>query len=375
MSDMKFDPNKSIVQDISNHENAVIVPFGEGTSKGMTRPAGAFMQDGTYIKQSQCLRSEAMQMTSKPGNKFNELFLKRLTGRWLYGGMLYDHFGHLLVESTSRFWALAHIIGPIDGIVYIPKERAHATQESTVKNQQFLSNLLGVPLRIMALEEPTQVDMLIIAKQGFGLEEMAKGTPEFREFAHENFFNKVLPEGSDKIYISRSKLDPSFGRYLGERQIEAFCAAEGYRVFHPQLHSIEDQVAQYKNAKYIIGSDGSSFHLAAFFLQLDAKVAVIKRRYGHHHTYFTNQIEAFAKIKPQVIDAVNPIIYAQTQHTKRQSSSTYTTLDLDRMLRKLTKRGYFSGNIKPPKISQKVLEQERQKIARSLGLEDLYVLD
>ena len=71
----------------------------------LRQPAGVAHANGDYCPEGALWRGWH-PITTEPETPTPTAELK---GRWLWGGMLWVHFGHFLAESTNRLWALDHI--------------------------------------------------------------------------------------------------------------------------------------------------------------------------------------------------------------------------------------------------------------------------
>lgn len=249
---------------------AIVVP--PDTSRARQR-AGVLHADGSYCAQAAVWRFDRA-MTIEP--VLCPTPKQRLAGTWLWAGSLFNHFGHFLVEGMSRLWA-ADPGGPcLDGILYIPKR----VRQAPVLNsfQRDILDAWGLEMPVRIAREPTSVERLIVPRQGFGLGSLISGTPEMREAVRSRFAKDIEPGGPDRLYVSRSRLDPALGGIIGEDLIEAGLAANGYEIFHPQDHGISIQLARYKAASQIIICDGSAGHLFAYVGTKQQSVAYLPRR-------------------------------------------------------------------------------------------------
>lgn len=242
-------------EDIKVLKNAIVVPPVEN---GFVQPAGLLDRDGTYCEHGALWR-KFRPLTTEPEKP--TAVSKELTGRWLWGGVLWAHFGHFLVESTSRLWALDKLDQPVDGILFIPK-RPRAGEQTRSFQLDFIS-MMAPDLPVRVTGDPMKVEELVVPGQGFGLGLITAGTESFRTAVHNRFGRDIAPDGPEKIYLSRSALGLGKGGMLGEEHLEELLKSEGYEIFHPQQHSLETQIARYKAAKKIVAADGSAVHLFA----------------------------------------------------------------------------------------------------------------
>jgi hypothetical protein len=71
-----------------------------------------------------------------------------------------------------------------------------------------------------------------------------------------------------KLYLSRSSLNGNkFRRVMGEAELEARLARNGWKIVHPQEMPLPAQLSLYKNASVIASTDGSALHTLMYFPQ------------------------------------------------------------------------------------------------------------
>ncbi|MFD1795037.1 glycosyltransferase family 61 protein [Paracoccus aurantiacus] len=365
---MNFDPNKSLADGIRIIENAVIVPFGAGKRGGIRRPAAIYDAGGNYVPLGQCFRSWGRPVTVEPDSPpTDDQIEPTLPGTWLFGGMIYTHFGHFLVETTSRLWALDHLDTPPDGVIFMPRKQA-AKPERFISPVLPLLDMFGKDVRnVRAVVRPKRVERLILAPQGFGTGDMMGGSPEFRAYIARHLGDGIEPQGGEKLYISRSRLFSKRGRYLGEKRLEQLFEAEGYEVFHPQDHTLAEQIARYKAASKIVSSDSSALHLAAFFTRPDDRIAIILRRPGKISRDFVTQFRHFANLQPVIANALNGRIY-RADNERKQMNEVFAELDFPSLGTKLAETGFITDPSAWTGPTEAELEAERNDLSERLGL-------
>lgn len=293
------DPAGGWSHEIATLPGALAVP---PLVSAMVQPGGVLAADGTPCLHAVTWRG-TRPMLSPPA--LPEGPFARLSGRHLYAGQLWAHFGHFLCESLPRLWALAHA-GGLDGIVFLPKRPHQVTgrAEPLLAWQREMFELLDLGLPVRILDRPTVIEELVVPGQGFGIGPMFAGTSLFRSFVRDRFARGVVPDGPERLYLSRAGLGGAEGGILAETRIEASLAQAGYTVFHPQRHSIAAQVAAYRAARAVVGPDGSAFHLLAFADPTPKDVAVILRRSSGVPDGIGTHIAAFTGRAPRMIDAL-----------------------------------------------------------------------
>ncbi|MCX7560119.1 FkbM family methyltransferase [Sulfitobacter sp. F26204] len=283
-------PLASWTSDITTLGNAIVVPASE---QGFVQAAGILTAEGQYHEQGALWRN-GRALTIEPSMPRENLATRK--GTWLWGGVLWMHFGHFLVESMARLWALEHLDQGIDGILYIPKRprngnEVHAFQRDLVK-------LLDTDAPIVSIAATERVERLIVPGPGFGLGPMISGTATFRAAIAKRFGRRVTAQGSEKLYISRSKLPSGRGNLIGETDLEARLSEEGYSIYHPEKHDVYHQIATYKAARKVIAAEGSALHMLAMVADATVDVAMIVRRPSGATRNLERHLEAFTGRAP-----------------------------------------------------------------------------
>lgn len=360
MTEDKFGPDSEPLpeggwsESLTTVKSAIVVPPVESS---FVQEAGVLFPDGRYCPEGALWR-KYRPLTVEPG--FPERIEHNLEGRWLWGGVLWAHFGHFLVESAARIWALAHLDKPVDGILFIPK-RPRVGDEVRGFHREYMG-LMQKDLPIHVAAQPTRVEELVVPGQGFGLGLITAGTKKYRDAVHQQFARDVAPEGPEKIYISRSKLGLGKGGLLGEERMEDYLMSEGYEIFHPQDHSLTVQLAHYKAAKQVIAADGSALHLFAMVGRKDQPVAMILRRRSGANNLLAQNVAHFCGSDPLVISALR----TEWLPAVKQKSSRLSFGELDHALigQALQSHGFVeNGN-----AWQSLTDAERQQVLEDKGL-------
>ena len=331
-------PDTGWSKEICLLENAKVIP---PTVSALVQEAGVLDSNGEHCEHGALWRG-ARAMTVAPKVPEENIPIERLSGNWLYAGVLWVHFGHFLAESTSRLWAIDKLKSQLDGIIFIPKRPAVGEQLQTMNNT--FMELLGCDLPIKVINAPTEVERLHVPGQGFGLGPMVSGTDEFRSYIHNNFGSNVEPNGPEKLYISRSALSTKKGGIIGEEYLENYLLKEGYEIFHPQKHDMPTQIAHYKAARKIIALDGSALHLFGFVGTKDQHVAMIPRRTSNVHKNISKQLEVFCGRTPFVPKCMKTDWIVEARG--RPDRKSVGELNMERLSKKLARYEFISENTK-----------------------------
>lgn len=266
-------PNEGWARQIQLLRGALICPPQSGKPR---QPCGVLGSDGDVPESANYRAATRFQLPVKERPEIS----KTLPGRHLYAGPLYAHFGHFLAESINRLWALRG--SDVESILFMPR---HPGLTKFDQYQLDLFKQMGVDIPVQLVSEPTEIESLIVPGQGFGLGPIARGSPEFREML-KTLASNVEPKGGKKIVLSRFRTGKNGGVFQ-QKFMDENLERHGYEIFHPQHHSIEEQLSRYKAATHIVGLDGSAFHLAGLVARPDQKFAVVLRR--NHRAYYNIQ--------------------------------------------------------------------------------------
>ncbi|MEM8730303.1 MAG: glycosyltransferase 61 family protein [Pseudomonadota bacterium] len=312
--------------------SATIVP---PAASGFQQKAGILAFDGRYCATGALWRRHR-PLTLAPDPATPKAALQ---GRWLWGGVLWAHFGHFLAESTARLWALNSLDGPIDGVVFMPK-RPRNGEKMTGYQTDFL-RLMGVDGPVRVVTEPTSVEELLVPGQGFGLGEISAGTQKVRDHFAASFARDVAPEGPEKLYVSRSALGFEKGSIIGETYIEDRLAEEGYEIFHPQAHPMEVQIARYRAARQVVATDGSALHLLAMSQPKGQRLAIVARRKSSAIELLYRHIASFTQADPLLVGALRRAWFPDGRKSNRRLA--LGELNLADVGQQLQDFGYITG--------------------------------
>jgi len=194
----------------------------------------------------------------------------RLEGDCLFGGYLFRHYGHFLIETLSRLYAIRQCADV--PIVF------SSTHRDIMPWQRDVFKLLGLRNPILKLTRPAIADRLMLAAPGFALPDNV--TPE----QIEALGTLPAPPLTDKkIWLSRSSYVG--GGLLNERELEAHARALGWEIVHPQFLPIREQAALIASASRVAGLDGSAFHTALLAQEIRGRFTIFFLRNTGDHAY------------------------------------------------------------------------------------------
>lgn len=305
--------------------------------------SGVLLANGQYCELSRTW-IRASKATERPSLSRDEP-IDTLRGTHLFAGHMRGHFGHFLVESTARLWALEGFETEIDSLLYLPFRGAVSKARRARRALQGFFDQLNLTVPIRIVNKAIEVEKLYVPELGFGWEERYAGAPLYRQLMRTRLGRDIPPEGHDRLYISRARLPSRRGGVLGEEVIEENLAREGYDIFHPERHPLPVQIARYKAARQVVALDGSALHLAAFFLPLKPQLCIILRRSKANVADYIRQYQSFCETTPDVIDAIrNDWV---SDDAKRVNFRSVGELDFPALFAQLKELGYVGSRFAP----------------------------
>ncbi|MGB1234123.1 MAG: glycosyltransferase family 61 protein [Planktomarina sp.] len=336
-AEFHIDPHTALTADIRIVDQAMLVPFDDKHPRRAPALGGVLTKFGGFVGSSAHFMTETRPQTVAP-NHASAKDPNTRQGTWLYGGKHDNRFGHFLVETLARLWALDAGLGDVDGVAFIPKKvmpAARSIKQMTQTRDLFAMIADMPPYDVVT--RPTRFDRLIVPPQGCGAGMLAPGCPEFRAFIRNRFATGILPSQlGSKIYVSRTKIRNTPGHILFEDVIEAAAMAEGYEVYHPQDHTLPDQIARYRGASQILGVEGSAFHLIAMANPPSARIGMIRRRQGTAPLGFSDQVFLMTGRPCALLGDVVAAFFIPGTHAMANA-----VLDLQRLFAQLGDEGFF----------------------------------
>lgn len=252
----------------------------------------------------------SMNLTCLEGYPIKEQDIEKREEVVVFGGIFFNHFGHLFTECLSRLWYVA------SNEVKLPVAVLAKPGEEDFLHD--FIHLLGIDdERLIIIERPVRFSKIIVPDQTFRL------WSDFRK-EHITIYDKILenivPDKREKVYLTRTALTTQDG--INEQFFEKFFEKRGYEVISPEKLSIPEQLSLLTGAKEIICTEGTLSHLG-LFCKKGTKLTIIRRTID---TVLTAQliINQARGLKVTYIDATHnflPVkhsggifLYGPTQH-------------------------------------------------------------
>ncbi len=198
-----------------------------------------------------------------------------------YGGIYFNHFGHFCLETLSRLWFYKNLKESKYKVFF--HKWGPGKRYTLLKWAIDILELLDIKEEnIVFIEKKIFFKEIIVPEQIIGIGKMLKSSPEFINGITEVIDQKINSDclflNYEKVYVSRTKLDITQGRFTAESALEEILTDNGFFIFHPQEYSFQEQLAIYKQAKILIFAEGSAAHTLIFLKDLKSEIFLINRR-------------------------------------------------------------------------------------------------
>lgn len=248
----------------------------------------------------------------------------------LFAGLAPEQFGHVILNSLGRLWALEHL--PRDtALLFMPRKKVDPSLYPYLRP---VVDLLCPNRSIIFHPENTRYVNLYTAPDLFGERHAGRMLPAMRQWLKQ----KLPPSGpvskGRRVYFTRSRMGPSVGRFCNEPLLEHLLIADGYEVIAPERLTLAEQIAIMQDAELMLFAESSALHLFGLVQRKGQKAGVILRR-RELPKLIVNQLgDGDAKIV--TIDAISEIHWPPI----RQDNASVAVLDFDKLRADLVKDGF-----------------------------------
>ena len=206
-----------------------------------------------------------------------------ILGKYLYGGPIWNHFGHALVDCLHRLWA--H--DDHDGIVFVGVlglagvvTQTHLDRSPLPTFVDEIMELIGVfPKQVIVLRHPTLIERLDVPSPGAVWKGPIKDfyRPYLSRYQHRiesRVAGSVVPK---RLYYSRRHILKK-GGILGSSYFEKALSENGFSIVRPEEMSIVDQFAHILKSEQLVFDEGSAVHLTELVNNVPPAMFMLPRR-------------------------------------------------------------------------------------------------
>lgn len=203
-----------------------------------------------------------------------------IRGRSLYLGHYTGHYGHFLIESLSRFWAINYPseFSPYDNFIFHPflhkcppfKKFPPAVlafdafklnpKKIILINQNIGFEKITIPSALFKINYDVNREMSNIYQTLINHAKLHQtNQKKFPDFF--KIFNK--PISINRIYLSRRRTS-GYHPMQNEREVENLFINLGFFILHPEHHPYLKQLILFNTATVLAGVEGSGLHNSVF---------------------------------------------------------------------------------------------------------------
>lgn len=204
---------------------------------------------------------------------------RHAAGTFIYGGVLMNHFGHVLRDGLASLWFLRQ--RPDLPVLWhwIDLPVSHDLWPAWLDQ---VWRVLGLHRhRHHRIVAPITVDEVILPEPGL----MAPDVLHPRQAEALAVRPCARPWRGHRVWLSRNRLPAKFGKFTREEEVEALLTNRGWTVLHPQEHPVAAQIDVFGTAAVVAGVIGSAFHAVLMAASPRASLVLVHRP-GIEHTYY-----------------------------------------------------------------------------------------
>lgn len=172
----------------------------------------------------------------------------------IFGGVLWDHFGHFLRDTITRLWYVLKENKFDKRIIFLTMP-----SDDPFKLKNMLTAIGLDESQYELITKPTQFKQIIVPQQssvpahGFRLE---------HNLVFDKIISNVQPGKYQKVYLSKAKYTRNMTQ--NESYFEDFFRKRGFEIIYPETLSFEEQVSIVNGASEIVGVFASHLYLMHF---------------------------------------------------------------------------------------------------------------
>lgn len=194
-------------------------------------------------------------------------------GPVLYAGLSNDQFGFAILQSLGRLWACDRL-PPETKLLFLSR----GAPRKTVNTLNALLGWLGLRNTPIFVRGNMQLTDAYTCPNLFGETYDGHAAPSFCDWLETRLPTAPDMVAGRKLYVTRARLGPLFGRTACEDHLEDLLRRDGFEIYAPEAHSLAEQTNAYRQAETLVFAEGSAQHFFGLVKRPGQRVAVIQRR-------------------------------------------------------------------------------------------------
>lgn len=194
----------------------------------------------------------------------------------VYLGYINNHWGHFLLDSTTRLYPFLNDTDKKYKYAFLVNEGQAYTPGTSIA--RFLE-LLGISEQILFINKVTKCRRIIVPEQGY----MVNG---YYSKEHLAVFDKVAEQvdcskfpSYKKVYYSRANFKKAQGSEVGEELLLDLFERNDFTIVSPEKCSLDEQIAIVRNAELLVGITGTIPH-NLYFAKPGQKMVILNKTHN-----------------------------------------------------------------------------------------------
>ncbi len=311
---------KKEILNVKKYEQATVLPAIQDMNDLNHTFGGLITSDGQYVENSGIRRYGTWKYIYGKYD-FDNNNVQYIDKDVYYIGMFIKHWGHFLLESTTRLWYLIHLNDE-------EKKKMTFVYFGTKLKKNYLEffNLLGIHSdQLLYIDSPTKFKSVLVPDVASEL--TCFYTKEFNE-VFDYIAAQVPADKYKKIYFTRTQFcrtgDVSQNECRGEEEIEKIFRKNGYKIFAPEQLTLKKQIALIKGCQEFASLNSSNSH-NLIFANKDCRACLVNKCNIVNYTQIL--INQMRNIKASYVDAgknflpvsqgMGPFLVYPSEHLKQ----------------------------------------------------------
>lgn len=267
---------------IYEYENAIILPRKFEENAPTWGKGGVCDQDDEFVQSSFYDGGWAQNGGKYEWTKEDETYVDE---KVIYMGVFAKHWGHFLVDMTSKLWAFAD---PEMKENIKDYKVAYIGEEEPSGNYLEFYKMLGIQEeQLMHIENLTRFQKVLVPEAGFRpciwyTEEYQRMFNQMAESVIEDKELKEKFKDLKKIYFSRRQFGKAVATEFGEEYIEQCFNQNGYESLGPETLSLREQIYVWNHAEAIACMNGTIPLNVVFCKNEKLKLTVLNKMSIYH---------------------------------------------------------------------------------------------
>ena len=267
---------------IYEYQNAIILPRKYEDDGPTWGKGGVCSQEGEFVQSSFYDGGWAQNGGKYEWNQTDEIYIDE---KVIYIGVFAKHWGHFLVDMTSKLWIFAD---PEFKENIKDFKVAYIGEEEPEGNYLEFYKILGIgEEQLIHIEKPARFQKVFVPEAGFRpciwyTEEYQRMFDLMTESVLKDKTLKENFKNIKKIYFSRRKFGKAAATEFGEEYIEQCFNQNGYESLGPETLTLREQIYVWNHVEAIACMNGTIPLNVVFCKNKELKLTILNKMSIYH---------------------------------------------------------------------------------------------